>query len=305
MELRHLRYFVAVGEEEHFGRAAKRLALTQPALSRQVHQLERELGASLFQPSGRGVRLTSVGRILVEDARDVLAGVERAARRARLAGQGKIGTLSVSFVDTTFYSDIPPRVIAEFRRLHPDVQIELATLNSVEQWNALGNGAVNVGFVYFQPSDFPQLRSETVARDHVVLAIPKGYSLLRKPRLRLLDLRDEPFVWIRRAVSPTYYDRIAEACLARGLTLNVVQEATTESTMMGLVAGGVGLSFAVASTRRRKPGAVVLRKVEDLNIRLRLDAIWRADDESPALSEFLEVLRQSRKWAKSGRALLA
>lgn len=248
MELRHLRYFVAVGEEEHFGRAAKRLALAQPALSRQVHQLEQELGASLFERSGRGVRLTPVGRVLLEDARRALAEVDRAARRARLAAQGRIGTLSVSFVDTAFYSVVPPRVIAEFRRLYPDVRIELATLNSVEQWSALRDGAVNVGFVYFRPTDFPELRWETVAGDHVVLAIPKRHSLARKPSLRLRDLRDEPFVWIRRAVSPAYYDRIAEACLAGGLTLNVVQEATTESTMMGLVAGGVGLSFAVAST---------------------------------------------------------
>jgi DNA-binding transcriptional LysR family regulator len=292
MELRHLRYFVAAAEEEHFGRAAMRLGIVQPALTRQVRHLETELGVGLFERIGRGVRLTPAGRIFLEDARRTVAEANRAARRAHLAASGQLGTLTVGFVEASIHSEVVPNVLAEFRKQLPDVQLELVTLRSIDQWGALRHRQVNVGILYYLPSDFPELRSELVATEHVVLALPKDHRLSRKAKVMLRDLRDEPFVWFRRTDTPPYHDHVIQACKDAGLTLKIVQEAPTESSLLSLVARGVGFSFAVESRARHQTLAdVTLRQVADLKVVLSLRMVWRADDPSPVLPKFFAVLR--------------
>jgi DNA-binding transcriptional LysR family regulator len=298
MELRHLRYFVAAAEEEHFGRAAKRLATVQPAITRQIRQLEEELGLELFERIGRGVKLTATGRILLQDARRTLAESDRALRRARLAATGQVGTLTVSFVEASIYCDIVPNVLAAFRKQVPQVQLELIAMRSIDQWSALRQHQVNMGFLYYLPVDFPELRSELVATERILLALPKGHRLSRTPKIRLQDLQGEPFVWFRRAVSPPYHDHVAEACHKAGLRLNVVLEAPTESSLLSLVAHGVGLTFAVENRSRHQALAgVTLREVADLKVGLSLWMAWRAGDLSPVLPKFLEIAREV-----SGRA---
>src|SRR6266511_732117 len=171
MELRHLRYFIAAAEEEHFGRAARRLAIVQPAVTRQIRQLEEELGVELFERIGRGVKLTVAGRILLQDARRTLAESDRAVRRAHMAAIGQLGTLTVSFVEASIYCDIVPHVLADFRKQCPDVQLELVALRSIDQWSALRQRQVNTAFLYYLPNDFPELRTESMATERVMLAL--------------------------------------------------------------------------------------------------------------------------------------
>jgi DNA-binding transcriptional LysR family regulator len=302
MELRHLRYFVAAAEEEHFGRAARRLAIVQPAVTRQIQQLEEELGVKLFERIGRGVTLTVAGRILLQDARRTLAESDRALRRAHLAATGQLGTLTVGFVEASIYCDIVPNVLAEFRTQVPDVQLELVALRSIDQWSALRQRQINTGFLYYLPSDFPELRTELMATEHVMLAVPQDHRLARKSRVTLRDLQNEPFVWFPRAVSPPYHDHVVEACHNAGLRLKVVLEAPTESSLLSLVARGVGLTFAVENRSRHQALANVrLRDVADLNVVLRLQMAWRADDPSPVLPKFLGVGRDMRTRMKRAR----
>ena len=303
MELRHLRYFVAAAEHEHFRHAAEELAIAQPALTRQVRQLEEELGIALFERQKRRVRLTTGGRSFLEDARLLLQEVDRAARRAQLAAHGQLGVLSVGYVDTSVYGGIVPEIFSRFRKEAKDVQLDLFTMNSVEQWAALNMGKIDAGFVYQVP-DVASFRSAPVWKERVVVSLPKGHPLARRPSLRLLDLQNEPFVWIPRSVSPRYFDLINDALRTASVTLNVVQEARTEFTLLSLVAGGVGLSFAVVSTKRRTPDNVVLRDVEDLNVTVHLRVLWRVDNGSTILPRFLGVVRDVRGTHRSRRGQL-
>lgn len=305
VELRHLRYFIAAAEEEHFGRAAKRLAIVQPAVTRQIRQLEEDLGVNLFERVGRGVRLTAAGELFLEDARRTLGEAERAVRRAHLAATGQLGTVTIGFVEASVFCEIVPDVIAAFRQQVPDVQLELVALRSIDQWEALRQKRVNLGFLYYLPADFPELRSEIVATEHVVLALPKGHPLVRKPKLVLRDLQREHFVWFPRTVTPPYHDHVVQACQRAGLSLQVVQEAPTEVSLLSLVARGVGLTFAVENRGRHQTHSdVVLREVADLNVILELRIAWRSDDSSAVIPRFLAVLRdlQARAASRSRRA---
>ena len=301
MELRHLRYFIAAAEEEHFGRAAKRLAIVQPAVTRQIRQLEEELGVELFERVGRGVRLTAAGEMFLQDARRTIAEADRAARRAHLAATGQLGTMTVGFVEASMFCELVPDVVAEFRRQLPDVQLELVALRSIDQWDAFRQKRVNLGFIYYLPSDFPELRSELVAKEQVVLALPKGHPLAKKPKLMLRDLQNEQFVWFPRTVTPPYHDHVVQACHHAGLRLQVVQEAPTEVSLLSLVARGIGLTFAVENRGRHQAHTeVLLREVEDLDVILDLKIAWRSDDPSPLIPRFLTVLHDVQERAKAG-----
>jgi len=292
MELRHLRYFVAVAEEEHFGRAASRLRIAQPPLSRQIRQLEDEIGARLFERKGRGVRLSDAGRVFLDGARRTLDAASQAGARALAASRGELGRLTVGFVETSAFDTLPPRIFRAFRARYPGITLELLPMTSMNQWQALRDDRIQVGFVYHLPTDDPAVASRTVYRDQVVLALPRGHRLARRRGLRLRDLGREGFVWFPRASSPRYYDLVAAACQAAGLHMNVVQEAYSDSTIVSLVAGGTGLTFAVGAWRHVKPTSVVLRRLADLRIGLKVSAVWRTDRDRPAVRSFLGVVNE-------------
>lgn len=292
MELRHLRYFVEVARDEHFGRAAARLRIAQPPLSRQIRQLEEEIGVALLERRGRGVRLTEAGRVFREEARHTLDAAARATARAVAASRGEIGKLAVGFVDTSAYNGLPPRIFRRFRARYPHIALELLPLTSINQWQALREDRIQLGFVYHLPVDDPEVEVRPVYGDRVVLALPRSHRLARRRGLRLRDLRDESFVWFPRAVSPRYYDLVSNACQAAGLQPKVVQEAYNDATVVSLVAGGMGITFAVGAWRYVKPASVVLRTLPDLNIDLKVSAIWRRDRDRPTVRSFLTILDQ-------------
>jgi DNA-binding transcriptional LysR family regulator len=294
VELRHLRYFIAVGEEEHFGRAAGRLRVVQPALTRQIRQLEEEIGYALFERLKRGVRLTEAGRSFLEEARRLLSDLERGVERTRLVAQGKVGRLRIGFADSATYSGELPSILRDFRDRWPDVRLDLFPSSSVATGAQLREHRLDMGFVYVLPTDLPQLKAHRISAERIVLAIPQSHPLVKRKRVKLVDLKGEPFVWLPRAVAPLYYDRVLSACHAVGLTLNIVQEGNNDTTMLSLVAGGIGLSFTIKSADRRKPDSVVLKEVEDLRLTVELSAIWRGDNKDPALRNLIEIIRKMK-----------
>ncbi|HVR10748.1 MAG TPA: LysR family transcriptional regulator [Thermoanaerobaculia bacterium] len=292
MELRHLRYFVAVGEDEHYGRAAQRLRVAQPALSSQIQDLEREIGVQLFDRLPRGVRLSAAGKVFLEDCRRILKDVNEAAIRAERAARGIIGTLRVGFTESASWHGVVPDSLREFRRTHPEVDLQLSSLISQEQIEAVRSGRLDTAFVYVPTAD-PQIAEIVVESHHVVLAVPRLHPVSRLKKLRLRDLVETDFVWFPRRHHPANYDRLLQACSRGGLTNpRIVQQAVDQATMLSLVSCGLGVAFVADATRWRCPEEVVLRKVDDLRLPLTVSCIWRKDNRSPLLARFLEGARQ-------------
>jgi DNA-binding transcriptional LysR family regulator len=256
VELRHLRYFVAVGEEEHFGRAAERLHVVQPALTRQIRQLEEEIGCALFERLTRGVRLTEAGKSFLEEARRLPADLGRSVDRTQLVAQGKVGRLRVGFSDTATYSGELPSILRNFRARWPDVRLELFPSSSVIAGEQLRRQEVDVAFVYVAPTDLCELKTHTISVDRWMLALPQAHPLVKSKRLKLVNLKREPFVWFPRPVAPPLHDRVLAACHAAGLTLNIMQEVNNPTTILSLVAGGIGSRSP--SRRQRKSSRTAL-----------------------------------------------
>jgi DNA-binding transcriptional LysR family regulator len=293
MELRHLRYFVAIGEEQHYGRAARRLRVAQPALSRQIQDLEEELGFKLFDRLPRGVKLSTAGELFLEDARRILQEVSEAAVRADRVARGRSGTLRVGFAENASWRGAVPDSFRRFREQHPDAELQLQPAASSAQLEAIRSGRLDTGFVNFMPKADPELDQLPVAITHVELAAPKRHPLTKLKRLRLRDLTDAPFVWFPRRDSPAFYDRLMHECYRGGLkSPRIVQEGLNEATILSLVSTGLGVGWVLGTARWRCPDTVVILSVLDLNMPLTLALAWRKDNASPLLANFIAEVRR-------------
>jgi DNA-binding transcriptional LysR family regulator len=293
MELRHLRYFLAVGEEQHYGRAAHRLRVAQPALSRQIQDLEEELGYKLFERLPRGVKLSAAGKLFLEDARRILQDVSQAAERAGRVARGRAGTLRIGFTENASWRGVVPESFQRFRSLQPDVELQLQPSSSLEQLEAIRSGRLDAGFVFNMPEADPELGLLPVAVQHIELAAPRGHALTRLRKIRLRDLSGANFVWFPRRESPALYDRLMRECFRGGLKApRIVQEGLDEATILSLVATGLGVGWVLGTARWRCPKSVVIMTVVDLNVPLPLALAWRTDNTSPLLAGFIgEVQR--------------
>ena len=288
MELRHLRYFVGVGEEQHFGRAAERLKVAQPALSRQIQDLEKELGFVLFERLPRGVRLSAAGKLYLSDARRILQDVHEAKLRAERVATGKAGTLRVGFGETQSWHGVVPDSFRRFRQRNPDAELELHPMASVHQMEAVRSGKLDAGFIFDLTPPPAEFAHRQVAQQELILAAPKGHPATRVKRLRLRDLREAPFIWFQRWVHPLFYDRLMNACLRGGLTTpRIVQHVPDHATMLSLVSCRLGVAFVSEATRWQCPSGVVLRPVVDLSFPLTFYLIWKEGDSSPLVQRFV------------------
>ena len=303
MELRHLRYFVAVAEELHFGRAAERLHIAQPPLSRQIRDLERELGTPLFERVARGVELTAASRAFLPEARLTLAQAERAKRTAQRAAQGEIGRLRVGFAEAATYSRILPDVLGFFRMHLPLIGLSLFEMDSAHQEDAFRDGRIDLGLLQSPPADADRwLRVEQVYRDALVAAVPETHRLAGRTRISLGDLAAESFVLFPRAVDPALYDKIIARCRSAGFSPHLVQEAAGWHTLAGLVGAGVGVAFVPQSLSKIKRPGVVYRPVRDLSVELEMFAAWNASEKSPVRERFITALRAvARAGTKPGK----
>lgn len=292
MELRHLRYFVAVAEELHFGRAAERLHIAQPPLSRQIRDLEREVGTPLFERVARGVELTPAGLAFLPEARLTLAQAERAQRTALRAAQGETGRLRVGFVEAATYAGILPNVLGFFRMHLPNIGLSLLELDSIEQAEWLRDGRIDVGLLHSPPADAERwLHVEPVYADPMVAAVPHVHALADRTRLSLGDLADEPFVLFPRTSAPALFDGIVARCRDAGFSPRVVQEAVGWHTIAGLVAAGMGVSFVPRALARHQRPMVAYRPVRDLGVDVQLYAAWRRGRQSPVRERFVTTLK--------------
>ncbi len=225
MELRHLRYFVAVGEEQHYGRGAQRLRVAQPALSRQIQDLEDELGFQLFDRLPRGVKISAAGKSFLEDARRILQQVNEATTRGRRVARGQSGTLRVGFTENASWHGVVPEAFRKFRREQLDSELQVNPLSSLEQFEAVRSGRLDAGFIFNMPKTDRELDQIPVASHNIALAAPKGHPLQKLKKLRLRDLGDTLFVWFPRRESPAFYDRLMHECFRGGLkSPRIVQE---------------------------------------------------------------------------------
>jgi DNA-binding transcriptional LysR family regulator len=292
MELRHLRYFVAVGEEQHYGRAAQRLRVAQPALSRQIQALEEELGFKLFDRLARGVKISEAGKLFLKDARNVLEQVREAALSAKRVAVGQAGTLRVGFVESISWHGVVPDSLREFRERQPDVELQLRPLSSLEQIEAVEAGRLDAGFVFTIAIISRELAQLEVAALHLMLAVPKGHALTKSRNVRLRDLKDASFIWFPRRESPVYYDRLMNECFRGGLkSPHIVQEAVNEATILSLVSCRMGVAFVSSATQWRCPQGVVLLPITDLNLPLLFALVWRKDNTSPLVARFVADVR--------------
>jgi len=297
MELRHLRYFVAVAEELHFGRAAARLGIAQPPLSQQIRQLEREIGVDLFVRARR-VALTEPGRVLLMEARAILQRVAAATLAVQRAQRGETGALAVGVVASATYG-VVPRIFRTFRARHPDVALTLAVMRSAEQAAALRAGQIQLGLAR-PPFGDETLRSETLLEEPVVVALPGGHRLATRHALRLRALADEPFVLFPRDRRPGWSDFVRGLCRAAGFEPRIGEEATELATAMTLVAAGVGVTLVPASVRELRRTGIDYRPIAAPAPRTKLVALHRPEpDVLPVVERFLSVTREVLAPARS------
>jgi DNA-binding transcriptional LysR family regulator len=289
LELRHVQSFVAVAEEGHFVRASRRLSLSQPALSRQVQQLERDIGTALLERAGRTARLTAAGRVFLAEARQLLAQAESAALAARRAAGGVTGRLVVGFVSPATYT-ILPTTFRAFRDRAPDVALELRQLPSGVQAEALRARQIDVGLLHPPVEGAPQLGLRVVVDQPFVAALPARHPLAGERSLWPGALADEPFVIFPRRTGPGLYDRVLALCHQAGFTPRIVQEAEQMPTIVGLVAAEVGVALVPESVSRSWRDGVVYLPLEQSPVRATLAACWRLDTENPAVATFLSLL---------------
>jgi DNA-binding transcriptional LysR family regulator len=291
MELRHLRYFVAVAEELHFGRAARRLHIAQPPLSQQIRRLEAQLGTELLRRNRRRVELTEPGRLLLEGARPLLADADGLERLVRRAAGGEVGRLAVAYVGSATYRALPVLVRA-FRERLPDVDLVLSERTTTPQVAALRARQVDAGIVRPPVADEGLLLEPLVA-EALVAAVSDGHRLAAGARVAVAALADEPFVLFPRHVGTGLYDDVADVCRAAGFVPRVVQEAGDMQTIVSLVAAGVGVSLVPASvTALRLPG-VAYRELDGPNATLALALATRRDDASPLVARFRAIARDA------------
>jgi DNA-binding transcriptional LysR family regulator len=251
IELRRLRYLVAVADEGHITRAAERLGIQQPPLTRQIRSLEEELGVTLFERLPRGVQLTEAGRVVVEEARDVLARAERIKETAQRAARGEQGRLAVGYTSSSAFHPFVTQQIRAFREARPGVLLGLVEDGTPELVQALRDERLDAAFVRSTSNDVSGVTLDLLLEEKMAAAVPAGHPLSRhEGKVALADLAEETFVFYRRPSGPGLYDAIMAACLAAGFSPNVGQEASRMASSLSLVASGLGVSIVPASMQR-------------------------------------------------------
>ena len=288
MELRHFRFVVTLAEELHFGRAAARLNISQPPLSRQIRQLEEELGVKLFHRTRRQVKVTEAGKMFTEQARQILAEAEQARHLVTEVARSTEGQLKVGFPSSA-ESGILVGIFETFGRRYPNVRIILRSMSTAEQVQALRSGEIEVGFLRLPVYDVPS-EVEVIAREPLVVAIPEKSRLASSKRVHLRALDNETYIMFPRHMNPGFYDFLLEVCRGAGFTVKVAREADTTCTALALVAAGLGVSLLPASAQELGRNGVIFRELEPPAPWTEMAVAYNRDS-SKALSSFLDVVR--------------
>lgn len=289
MELRHLRYFVAVAENLHFRRAAEVLHIAQPALSQQIKQLEEELGGALFERSHHKVSLTPVGRAFCIKAQSILKDAREAVHEARAVLLGNAGSIVIGFVSSAAIR-ILPDVLSNFREQMPQVEVELRELSPSEQIDCLHRSTIDLGFLHASLAD-PEFDSLVVAHERLIMALPKNSKFAKRSIVDLKDLRDETAIMPARHSTPGYFERAQSAYEAAGIHPQRVHHTRLIQTGLLLVGAGLGVSLVPESFRTMRVDGVAYRRLQMDPPPIELLAAWRRDNPSPLLARMVVHLR--------------
>lgn len=294
MELRHLRYFVVLAEELHFGRAALRLAISQPPLSVNIRQLEEAIGTRLFDRNSKAVSLTAAGQAFLVRAKSLLAQVDDACMLAREIGDGVVGRLRVGFIGSLLFHGLPGW-IQDFQAQFPNVQVVLSELNTQEQLDALAHKEIDVGFVYTR--HIPDtMTSLLVCSPSFVCCVPEHHPAARRSKLALADLRDEAFIIFLRKASPDYYARIVEICVNAGFYPRVQHELRHWLSIVAAVSQGLGIALVPEQMEQSHMAGVRFVALEASIVASEVYCVWPTADDYPLRENFIAVLSNSPKF---------
>ncbi|WP_313802678.1 LysR family transcriptional regulator [Sphingobium sp.] len=291
MELRHLRYLVAVAEEENVGRAAKRLHISQPPLSRQIHAIEREIGTPLFARTPKGVELTEAGRVAVDDARNIISLVEQMATRACLVGQGMAGRIDISIFGSTVFG-IVPAILESFALERPDVKVVLHSMERQEQLHSLRNRRIALAFNRFvQPE--PGIAIEVVRQEPIMIALREDHPLARRASIPFTLLAPEPLILFPSGERMNFVDVVLDLFRTAGLKPNIAQEVGDAMSCLALIAGGLGLALVAESASTLSLAGVTYRPldIDDPPV-IDLSCLYLEDNNSQLLQHFLKTVRR-------------
>lgn len=291
MEFRHLRYFLALAEELHFGRAAQRLSISQPPLSLNIQQLEASVGAQLFTRNSRGVQLTAAGKAFVPAARALLAQASNAAREAREVAQGQSGELQIGFTGTLLYCGLS-QMLQKFQTGHPRLRLVLRELSSSEQLSELVRDRLDVGFVH-TPRVPPGFEQILVASQPLLVCLPQGHALAGQASVALRDLQGQALAVVSRTVSPDYHEHILSECELGGWAPGVVHELRHWLSVVALVAQGQGAALVPAALAQSALAGAVFLPLQGGDLRYDTRCLWRSGGDQTALQDFVAAVRHN------------
>jgi DNA-binding transcriptional LysR family regulator len=296
MNTRHLQAFLVLCEELHFGRAAVRLNVAQPALSQQIRLLEERLKTPLFERKSRPLRLTDAGSYFRIEAQQVIEKLNRAMAGVQEIGLGRKQWFGIGFTRSAMYSVLPP-VLQSFVKQHEDVDLKLYELITEAQAEALRDGRIHVGIAR-HPEKGPEFKEEILLQERLLVALSRQHVLARRRTIDLVRLSNEPFVLYPKDPKAHFVRLIISICAGAGFLPRVAHETYELQTALGLVAAGLGVSLVGASVARQKWNGVVFRPIRGDNggAMTSLSALYRADDTSPLLASMLKLLRMQAEW---------
>jgi DNA-binding transcriptional LysR family regulator len=296
MELRLLKYFVAVAEELHFGRAAQRVHISQPPLSQQIKNLEDELGVKLLKRSSRKVALTEAGVFFLKRAHSILSEVDAAVVDVRSIAKGEAGRLNVGFISSAMDGNLPA-AMREFRKTYPRIALILSEMETKSQLKALQSGKIQVGIARLFKQDITNmgLVADLFIREPYVLALPERHPLCSRKKVPLDLLKDEPLIMYPRDVGPALYDTMMKAFTAADVTPHIVQEARTKRAMVAFVGVGLGVALVPFSTSNIHRKGVVFRPIVGEIPMVEISVIWQLESETPTLDHFRRILHKHRQ----------
>jgi len=291
MELRHLRYFLAVARELNFTRAARRLNIAQPPLTQQIKALESELGVMLFDRSAYRIKLTEAGRALMTEAERILGDVRNAVLITKRAARGAKGQVRVGFTESASFNPLVMTTFRAFRSVHADVDLSLEEHQSTELALALREGRIDVAFLRPPLQSDNGLTLHILQDEEMVVAVPREHRLARRKGVALAELVDEPFILYPRAVRPGLADAVVAACEATGFTPHVEQYAPQMSSTINLVAASLGISIVPQCMQALQPHAVVYLPLRGQPIRAPLSIAYRSQEVSASVLGFIALAR--------------
>lgn len=295
MELRHIRYFLAVAEERNFTRAAARVGIGQPPLSQQIRGLESEVGAALFRRIPQGAELTDAGRAFLDHVRAIPPQAERAVRAARRAARGEIGSLRVGYTGSAPFHWIVTAAIRSFKRAYPDVDLSLEESNTARLIAGLRESLLDAAFLRSEDLGGDDLQLHPLSREPVVVALPASHPVAKSSRVDLRRLRDEPLILSPRGVGQTFFDTVITTCREAGFEPLLGQPAPQLVSVVNLVAAGLGYSLVPASLRQVRVTGVTYREIEALTPVAPLALASRRGETSEIVRNFLARARQSAR----------